>query len=94
MKTILNSKNLENIVLQLAICDIDDVVTIEDLRLKLIATQKGNQGSVSGFNIFVVDDTYNDVFIGYCPFEDITSIELVPERLRYYSAFTLSLKYL
>lgn len=47
MKTILNSKNLENIVLQLAICDIDDIVTIEDLRLKLIATQKGNQGSVS-----------------------------------------------
>lgn len=94
MKTILNCKNLENIVLQLATCDIDDIIVIEDLRLKLIAIQKGAQGSVSGFNVFVVDDTNNDVFIGYCPFEDIVSIELIPERLRYYSAFTLSLKYL
>ncbi len=94
MKTILNCKNLENIVLQLATCDIDDIVVIDDLRLKLIAIQKGNQGSVSGFNVFVVDDTNSDVFIDYCPFEDIVSIELIPERLRYYSAFTLSLKYL
>lgn len=94
MKTILSSKNLENIVLQLATCDTDDIVVIEDLRLKMIAIQKEAQGSVSGFNIFVVDDTYNDIFIGYCPFEDIVSIELIPERLHYYSAFTLSLKYL
>lgn len=94
MKTILSSKNLENIVLQLATCDTDDIVVIEDLRLKMIAIQKGNQGSVSGFNVFVVDDTNSDIFIGYCPFEDIASIELISEQLRYYSAFTLSLKYL
>ena len=99
MKTIIGSKDLEDIVLQCMTCDVNDVIQIdnEGSRFELKAIKHGSVSEpdiVDGFDISIIDDTGKEIYIDFRSINEFSSVELLPKVISFYTLYAVSLKYI
>ena len=98
MKTIIGSKDLEDIVFQCMTCDVGDIVEIDDIdsRFELKAVKHGSVSDpdiVDGFDVSVIDDTGKRIYIDFRSINEFSSLELIPNVISFYTLYSVSLKY-